>query len=243
MQYPNIQQMNDEGAINVGQDILDNIVLGLFAGSMSYGTKMAGSDIDVFCVTVPSKEQLYPYSHGYIYGFGPRPNVFESYQNVGLETDISIWSIVKFFNIASKGGPNVIDVLFAPEDCIWRISPVGRKILDNKNLFLSKEVALKFLGMSNCVKRGGDRKSRSHSLRARFAARNILRYHDYKTDGHALLVKSVKKGTEFFDYERIMKELEEEIKELMRSSTLRDKCDLSVIQCLLKECLDLHYEK
>lgn len=248
MRFPNIQDMKNKGLIDIRQDLLNNITLGVFSGSVSYGTNTPESDVDIFCVTVPSREELYPYSHGHIYGFGPQPTVFQSYQKSHIEyvsppkTDLSIWSIVKFFNIA-RGGPNVIDILFVPEDCVYWVGIVGRKILENRRLFLSKEVAGKYRGMSNSFVVRGDLKSQSHALRAKFAARDILKDHDYQTNSCAELVRSVKEGKAYFDYDRIMKELDNQIDQLLQSSTLRDKCDLSATQKLLQECLDLHYAK
>lgn len=57
-----------------------------------------------------------------------------------------IYDIRKFFDLSSSCNPNLIETLHTdPQDHIF-VSPLGQKIIDNKNLFLSKKIKHTFLG-------------------------------------------------------------------------------------------------
>jgi predicted nucleotidyltransferase len=245
MIYPNLQGMKNRQLINVDQYYLDNIILAVLSGSAAYGTETSDSDLDVFAITIPQISDIHPYNSGTIYGFDQPPSVFESFQQQHIPydptmplIDVNIWSIVKLFQIAKKGGPNVIDVLFAPERCVYITSPVGKLLRDHRQVFLSKECAKKFLGMSNSFRNYDDYKSQSHMIRTLYAARDILKYHDYVTDKHVTTIRSIKEGQDYYDLDILTKILHEEIFDLMRTSSLQDKSDVNEIRTLLLECLN-----
>jgi hypothetical protein len=70
------------------------------------GTKDSDHDTYGFCV--PPKTHIFPHLAGYINGFGTAPPKFEQYQELGInwnkkEYDITVYSIVKYFELCRQG--------------------------------------------------------------------------------------------------------------------------------------------
>jgi len=64
----------------------------------------------------------------------------------GKEWDVTVASVVRFFELCRQGNPNLIDALFTPENCVIHCTQIGRMVRDNRKLFLSKEAWKKFRG-------------------------------------------------------------------------------------------------
>jgi predicted nucleotidyltransferase len=101
-------------------------------GSQAYGTDTPASDIDVSGIFVPSVE----------YHLGFNKNV----EQIKQGKDTTIYSLKKFMHLAATNNPNVLELLFVPEDCILEVHPLFQKILDNRKLFLSKNVRYRYCG-------------------------------------------------------------------------------------------------
>src|SRR5690606_23784901 len=98
-------------------------------GSHAYGTNVATSDEDFKGVCIPSKE--------YFFGFTKR---FEQAELKAPDPDAVIYDIRKFFNLAADSNPNIVEVLHTDPSDHFIVTPIGQKILDNKDLFLSKKI-------------------------------------------------------------------------------------------------------
>jgi predicted nucleotidyltransferase len=113
--------------------IKDKAALIVRYGSRAYGTNVPSSDEDFKGLAIPPIE--------YFLGSQKR---FE--QAELKEPDTVIYEIRKFFNLAAAANPSILEVLFVdPSDHIL-VSPVGRTILDNRDLFLSKRVKHTYSG-------------------------------------------------------------------------------------------------
>ena len=62
------------------------------------------------------------------------------------EYDITIYSIVKYFQLAMENNPNIIDSLFTPANCVTHSTQIGNMVRENKELFLHKGSFHKFKG-------------------------------------------------------------------------------------------------
>lgn len=113
--------------------IKQNSILVVNHGSVAYGTNLPESDLDVKGVAIPPRE----YFHGFC-------SKFEQAEQ--KEPDLVIYDIRKFFNLASNCNPNIIEILFVEPEDIRHISPLGRKLLDNRDLFLSRRARHTFSG-------------------------------------------------------------------------------------------------
>jgi hypothetical protein len=122
-------------------------------GSVAYGCSNDTSDCDVYGFSIPPKEIIFPHINGYIIGFGRQPKKFEQYQQHHIkdetfnkEYDISIYNIVKYFQLVMQNNPNMIDSLFVPRRCILHSTAVGERVRERRRLFLTKKAWHTFKG-------------------------------------------------------------------------------------------------
>lgn len=132
-----------ENLFKVEQPFVGDVIYEVIMGSFAYGVSNNTSDIDVYGVCIPPQEYVFPHTTGYIQGFGPKPQNFHNAQQHHIlssekEYDISIYSIVSYFNLCAENNPNMIDSLFVPERCITEINSIGKVMRENRKLFLHK---------------------------------------------------------------------------------------------------------
>jgi hypothetical protein len=96
-------------------------------GSRAYGTNTESSDEDFKGICIPPKE--------YYFGF------MKNFEQAELhDPDTVIYELTKFFKLAADCNPNCLEMLFVDPNDIIYISPIGEKLIENRNLFLSKKV-------------------------------------------------------------------------------------------------------
>lgn len=105
-------------------------------GSHAYRTSTPTSDLDVRGVVIAPKE--------YYLGM---TGSFE--QATSKNPDLVVFEIRKFFRLASECNPNALEILFTDESDHYMDGPLGRQLLENKELFLSKRVKFTFQGYAN----------------------------------------------------------------------------------------------
>lgn len=69
--------------------------------------------------------------------------------NLENRADIVLYEVRKFVKMASEQNPNILDLLFTDEEATIYVNKKGKKILDNKKEFLSKNVINRFLGYAS----------------------------------------------------------------------------------------------
>ena len=122
-----------------------NIILLGLGGSHAYGTNIAGSDVDIRGIALNSKKEILGATN------------FE--QVVNEATDTTIYSIKKIVSLLSSCNPNTIELLgLKPEHYLY-LSPIGKELLDNKKLFLSKRAKYSFGGYAFSQMRRLDNKA------------------------------------------------------------------------------------
>jgi len=120
-------------------------------GSEAYGCNMGiESDIDIYGVTIPSKEIVFPHLSGELFGFDLNSKRFEQWlyscEENKTKYDITCYNIVKYFRLCANCNPNMISSLFVPDNCIIYLSNIGKLIRENRKLFLSKKIMHTFQG-------------------------------------------------------------------------------------------------
>lgn len=120
-------------------------------GSYAYGASSDLSDRDIYGFCIPEKSMIFPHLQGEIPGFGIQINRFEQYQQHGIvyqdsEYDLTIYSIVKYFQLVMEGNPNMVDSLFTPQHAIMHCSTVGHMVRERRKIFLHKGYWHKFKG-------------------------------------------------------------------------------------------------
>lgn len=108
----------------------------LLIGSHAYGTATAESDYDYFGIVTPPAR--------YLLGL----HTFESWApgKDDANRDTKVYSIAKFVKLAVAGNPNVIEMLFLPEECYLYTSMAFLDLLRRRDKFLSKQVFKRFSG-------------------------------------------------------------------------------------------------
>ena len=102
------------------------IIYDAIAGSHAYGLNVSTSDKDVRGVfLLPPNEYL---------GLQNPP------EQVGDEKhDITYYSLKRFFELIQTANPNLLEMLYFPSDCINFCSPIMKKLIDNRDMFISKK--------------------------------------------------------------------------------------------------------
>lgn len=122
-----------------------NIILLGLGGSYAYGTNNEMSDIDIRGIATNTKRNILTHKD------------FE--QVVDTDTDTTIYSFEKIIKLLCECNPNTIEILgLKPEHYLF-ISPIGKKLLKNKKIFLSKKAIYSFGGYANAQLRRLENKS------------------------------------------------------------------------------------
>lgn len=247
----------------------DTLIYEAITGSHSYGCNISGSDEDVIGICIPPRKFVLPWSEGIIPGFQDNPYKFEQYEgkkiackDSGKEWDITVYNIIKFFNLAYENNPNFLDYLFVPQTCITMMTQAGQLIRDNRKLFLSKLCIPKFRNYSRSQigkmenknpigkrkelvdKFGFDVKYAGHLIRLILQCEQILIEEDLDLVRNSQTLKGIRSGE--WSKERVLDfyyAKEAEIENSILKSTLRAKPDEVRIKELLLECLEIQYGK
>ena len=115
--------------------LVSNTIFLTLHGSHAYGTNTPTSDVDVKGIAIPPADYYLGFSKG-----------FEQAELKGKDPDGVIYEIRKFFKLARDCNPNIIEVLHTDESDWISVHPVGRKIIDNRDLFMSKKAYFTFFG-------------------------------------------------------------------------------------------------
>lgn len=123
----------------------ENIILLGVGGSYAYGTNNENSDIDLRGVATHSPEDILTRK-----GFE---------QVVNEATDTTVYSLEKIISLLSNCNPNVIELLGLEEWQYIYINSIGRALVNNAEMFLSKRAIYSFGGYANAQLRRLENKS------------------------------------------------------------------------------------
>jgi len=140
-----LQEFGKRGLIHPPSFIYNNTMYLTQMGSVSYGVSSDSSDIDVYGFCIPPKHVTFPHLACVIPGFGKQPEQFTSWQqhhvqDVGAQKqyDFTIFSIVKFFDLAMANNPNVIDSIFTNRELVLHSTQVSELVRSHRREFLHK---------------------------------------------------------------------------------------------------------
>lgn len=138
----------------------------VLTGSHAYGTATATSDIDVRGWCVPPKR----YRSGFLLGFeqADSPTQIEPFREpiadflwthslehkaedlrAGEALDGAVYDVRKFVKLAADANPNVLDILFSPPETWIVAGEHGKRLYDNRKLFLSRKCLHTFSGYAH----------------------------------------------------------------------------------------------
>lgn len=110
------------------ENLGENICLLTVGGSHAYGLANENSDIDIRGIAVRTAEDILGMHH------------FDGFNQVTENTDIQIYTLDKFVNLALKGNVNVLEILFSDPSNILVCDGFGRYLLNIKEQFLSNDI-------------------------------------------------------------------------------------------------------
>ena len=131
--------------LRTNEHLGSNIILLTLGGSHAYGTNVECSDVDIRGCALNAKDEILTNKN------------FEQFVNEN--TDTTIYAFNKLITLLSNVNPNTIELLGCKPEHYLYLSPIGKELLDNRNLFLSKKCIHSFGGYANAQLRRLDNKA------------------------------------------------------------------------------------
>lgn len=228
----------------------DRTILLTETGSKAYGTSTESSDTDIKGVCIPPID--------YYLGL----NAFNEYNNHGGnnfrntkdDVDLIVMHINKFVKDCLIGVPNNIELLFVEKSKYIRLTELGELLVDNRHLFLSKQLRAKFGGYAYSQiqklklkgkngtgrqelisKYGFDTKFAMHSVRLLTSAIEILDtgdFHTYRPNRQFLL--DIRNGKYTFeDILDMISQYDDQLKKVLETSKLPAHPDYQKVDKML----------
>lgn len=117
-------QSDDYRFFHENNNLGKNIILIGLGGSYAYGMNKDGSDLDIRGISLNKKEEV-------LLGID-----FE--QVVDEKTDTTIYSFNKMIELLTKMNPNTCEILGLQDWQYFYLHPIGKELLENRKMFLSK---------------------------------------------------------------------------------------------------------
>jgi predicted nucleotidyltransferase len=266
-----LQRLTDRGLIKPPRWLPGSVQYETIMGSVAYGVSSDTSDVDVYGWAIPPKDDIFPHLRGEVPGFGTAKPRFQQYQEhhvhdgdalggCGRDYDLTIYGIVKFFNLAMHNNPNIIDSLFTPVNCVLHSTRVGDIVRENRKLFLHKGAWSKFKNYAYAqlhklstkvpqgkraelvVEHGHDTKFAYHVVRLILEVEQILVEEDIDLQRNNEQLKAIRRGEWTETYLREwFSQKQTELERVYSESKLRQAPDEERIRSLLLSCLEDHY--
>ena len=145
MNFKNMITSNQYDFLRTNEHLGDKIILLGLGGSWAYGTNREDSDVDCRGCALNSKEELLTNKN------------FEQFVNE--ETDTVIYSFNKLVTLLSNCNPNTIEILGLKSEHYIYLTDIGRELINNSDMFLSKKAVNAFGGYANSQLRRLDNKA------------------------------------------------------------------------------------
>ena len=118
--------------------IKDRTIYMCLHGSKAFNCNIESSDDDYKGITIPPKEYIFGYSNCFEQAILTKPN-----------PDTTVYDLRKFFKLATTNNPTILETMFVRPEHQLMVSKLGEKLIDNRDLFLSKRVRWTFAGFAN----------------------------------------------------------------------------------------------
>lgn len=266
-----VQSLEEKQLVSPPKWLSHNIQYECIMGSVAYGVSSNTSDMDIYGFCIPKKDMVFPHLAGEIPGFGKQIQRFEQFQQhhiidesamggKGRSYDITIFSIVKYFQLLMENNPNIIDSIFVPTNCILHSTKVGNIVRESRKIFLHKGSWHKFKGYAysqlhkmsiknpigkrkeDIQQNGFDTKYAYHLVRLLYEVEQILIGGDIDLTRNSEHLKAIRRGevseNEIREWFSIK---EKHLENLYHTSSLQNSPDESKIRQLLLQCLEEHY--
>ena len=264
-----IKDLNKRGLITPPKHVVDGVQYEVLTGSVAYGVSSDASDMDIYGFSIPKKTMIFPHLAGKIEGFGKKTDQFAQYQQHHIkdkghkkEYDITIFSIIKYFQLCMDNNPNMIDSLFVPRRCVLYTTQLGEMVRENRHMFLHKGSWHKFKGYAysqlhkmeikkpnpeskrydSIIKHGYDVKFAYHVVRLIDEAEQILTEHTINLERNREQLKAIRRGDwRKEDVKSYFSRKEITLEQVYIDSKLQHSPDEILIKQLLLNCLEQHF--
>lgn len=135
MNYNEVLESKEYDFLRNDPLLKNNILFLTVAGSHAYGTNVETSDLDIRGVVLERETDTLGLTD------------FEQY--IDAKTDTVIYTLKKFLKLVKECNPNIIEMLYSKPEHYLYVSPLGKLLLDNRDLFLTKRAAYSFGGYAN----------------------------------------------------------------------------------------------
>jgi len=115
-----------------------NYIYRVVSGSHAYGTATPESDLDIRGIFVPDAD--------HVIGLRHVEQVEGKLSNGNEET---AFELRKFMNLAMGANPNILELLFAPEDLVLYRTKQSILLRENRDLFLSRKAMFTYTGYAH----------------------------------------------------------------------------------------------
>lgn len=122
--------------VNPKEWVPERTILLSYSGSTVYGTSLDHSDEDLRGVCVPPRN--------YFLGL----DRFEQLVVNNDEEDRTVYDIRKWASLALKGNPNILELLWTPENYYKKVTDAGRMLIEHRDLFLTKAAKKPYTGFA-----------------------------------------------------------------------------------------------
>lgn len=116
-----------------------NTILLAKHGSHAYGLNTPTSDIDFKGIAIPPKS----------YFLGTDRFEQAEFKDLELNAEAVVYELRKFCKLAAECNPNIIEVLWSDPEVYTILAPAGQKLVENRELFLSKKARYTFSGYAH----------------------------------------------------------------------------------------------
>ncbi len=262
-----IQRLTKAKLIKPPKFLTTSVQYEVIMGSNAYGVSTDVSDVDIYGFCIPNRDVVFPHTIGIVNGFGKKGEIFNQYQQHHVkdnkkEYDLTIYSIIKYFQLVMENNPNIVDSLFVPRRCIVYSTQVGEMVREARKEFLHKGAWHKFKGYAysqlhkaqNSVpeigtkrredydKHGYSTKFAYHVVRLLSEVEMILTEGDLDLTRNREQLKSIRRGEWSKQQIRAyFNDKEVSLEQCYSKSKLPYKANEANIKKLLLNCLEHHY--
>ena len=220
---------------NPEEDFTPYIIYRCKVGSKAFGLANEDSDDDLRGIFIPPAER-----HWSLYKI---PEQIE----INTEVDDEVyWEIEKFFRLALKANPNILETLWTP--IVIDANPIAEKIRTHRGAFLSNHVYKTYSGyvlsqfrrMKNAYEKTGKFKNKHamHLVRLLYSGIGAMKTGEIMIDvsKHRVQLLDIRNGKYGFEEIRQMAlELDREFQDAFENTSLPEQPDFKMINQLLVE--------
>lgn len=140
-----LRESEDYKFLKENKNLGSNVILLALGGSHAYGMNNENSDVDIRGIALNKKEEILLNKD------------FE--QVVDVTTDTTVYSFNKMIELLTSNNPNTLEILGCKHEHYVFMSNIGKELIENRKLFLSKICIHTFLGYASSQLRRMENKS------------------------------------------------------------------------------------